>query len=409
MLFKKKYFFIIFTLLIIVSSIFYFNQINKEKTLYFYAHKEMKIIVDKYEKENPNINIKLIPLESEDDSRLKFILSSLKNQNKQVDIIDTDVIWTNILANNDLIHPLDHYFSNEYLDRFLSPSLKANIIDSKLYGIPYRTDTGILYYRKDLLNKYDQKVPKTYEELIEISKTIQKNEDIYGYGGSWNNYEGLTCNALEIFWSYGGKIELKNKKIIFNTKQNIKALKTMKKLINKNIAHPEILNFYSGNLRKEFLNGNLIFMRDWPTGWEKIEESNLKDKVGIKFLPYGALTGENKGTLGGWQLMVSKKSKYKDEAIDFIKFFVSYNVNKEFIINKTYLPVQKKLYNDKDVIKKMPFIKRNIALFSNSKSRPAINNYENFSKLFTDYLTQYLKSNITISELIEKIENISIK
>ncbi|MGM0378204.1 MAG: ABC transporter substrate-binding protein [Bacillota bacterium] len=409
MLFKKKYFFIVLTFIIIFSTIFYFNQKNKEKTLYFYAHPEMQKIVNKYEKENPNINIKLIPLESENDSRLQYILSELKNENKQVDIIDTDVIWTHILAENDLIHPLDHYFSNKYLDRFLSPSLKANIIDSKLYGIPYRTDTGILYYRKDLLNKYNQKVPKTYEELIEISKVIQSKEDIYGYGGSWNNYEGLTCNALEIFWSYGGEINFENNKIIFNKKQNIKALKTMKKLVNQNIAHPEILNFYSGDLRKEFLKGNLVFMRDWPTGWEKIQESSLKENVGITFLPYGSLTGENKGSLGGWQLTVSKKSNYKDEAIDFIKFFVSYNVNKDFIINKSYLPVQKKHFDDKDVVKKMPFIKRNIALFSNSKSRPTINNYENFSKLFTNYLTEYLKNKIDLSKLIKKMETISIK
>ena len=150
-------------------------------------------------------------------------------------------------------------------------------------------------------------------------------------------------------------------------------------------------------------------MRDWPTGWEKIQESNLKDKVGITFLPYGSLTGENKGALGGWQLTVSKKSNYKDEAVDFIKFFVSYNVKKDFIIKKSYLPVQNKLFNDEDVVKEMPFIKRNITLFSNSKSRPSINNYENFSQLFTDYLTKYLKDEISISKLIEKVENISIK
>jgi len=411
---NKNTIFVITGILLIISTTFLlYKKNNKQIVLSFYTHDDETVnyIINKFEEENKNITIDkvIIPLH---ENRLSFVKNALTDSSIQVDIIDSDIIWVYDLVANNLLSPLDMYFSTEELGDFLKSSINGNIINKQLYGIPYRTDTGVLYYRKDLLQKYNQKVPKTFDELIKSYKIISKSEDIYGYAGSWKNYEGMSCNMQELLWTFGGNINfdensIKNNQII-NTKENIKAFKKIKSLVDNGITHPDILDFYSGDLRKEFIKGNLLFMRDWPAGWNEISNNELsvvKDKVGISYLPYGSINGKNSGVLGGWQLMMANKSEHKEESIKFIKFFTNYENTQKIAIEKTYLPVIIDQYFDADIIEVMPFIKKNVELFGNSHHRPFISNYRYFSDILIKNVTAYLKDEIELDKMLEVMEN----
>ena len=407
--FKKVIVVIIALLLLTIGYLA--NKNYQTIELHFYSHDNPvshKIIED-FEKENPNINIVKVDIPKHED-RLGFIQRSIEDPTKSVDIIDSDIVWTYTLAKNNHAAAIDDYFSNAELNNFFSSALQGNIIDDKLYGIPYRTDTGILYYRKDLLNKYNQKVPKTYKELIEVYETIAQEENIYGLGGSWYPYEGLTCNAMELLWTYGGQLNTRpnHEGNIIDTEENRYAFKKMKALVDHGITHPDIFELKSKQLRQEFFNGNLLFMRDWPAGWHKIEESeklSIDEQVGITYLPLGKPDGDNSGALGGWQLMVSETSGHKDESIEFIKFFTNYKNNKKLILGMSYLPVRKDLYNDSEIISEIPFIKRNAKLFSNARHRPFHEDYVNFSQIYIDNISEYLKGEVTLDEFLETTES----
>src|SRR5690606_12242894 len=80
----------------------------------------------------------------------------------------------------------------------------------KLLAMPLYTDVGILYYRKDLLEKYNRPVPSSWQEMTDTAAYIQEQEraeghkDMWGYVWQGKAYEGLTCNALEWISSFGG-------------------------------------------------------------------------------------------------------------------------------------------------------------------------------------------------------------
>jgi ABC-type glycerol-3-phosphate transport system substrate-binding protein len=387
---------------------------NKEAQtveLHFYSHDNpvSQEIIERFEKEHPNISIIRVDIPKH-ENRLDFIEKAIEDPTKQVDLIDSDIVWTYTLAKNNHVAALDEYFTNAELNNFFPSALQGNIIDDKLYGIPYRTDTGILYYRKDLLNQYNQKIPKTYKELIQIYETISKDEDIYGFAGSWYPYEGLTCNAMELLWSYGGHLNTDpgHDTNIIDTDENRYAFKRMKTLVEDGITHPDIFDFKSSNLREAFINGDLLFMRDWPTGWHKIEESgklSIQDQVGITYLPLGKPNGDNSGALGGWQLMVTESSQHKEESIQFIKFFTNYENNKELILGMSYLPVRNDLYSDSEIISEIPFIKRNVKLFSNARHRPFHEDYVNFSQIYIENISEYLKGEVSLDEFLETTES----
>jgi len=387
------------------------NKKSQTVTLQFYSHANpvSNDIIEAFEEKNPTIDIIKVDIPKHED-RLGFIQRAIDDPTKPVDIIDTDIVWTYSLAKNNRVTAIDSYFTNAELNNFFSSALEGNIVDDKLYGVPYRTDTGILYYRKDLLNEYNQKVPTTYKELIQVYKNISEHEDIYGLGGSWYPYEGLTCNAMELLWSYGGDLDTESRHDgnIIDTDENRYAFKKMKALVDEGLTHPNIFELKSKQLREEFFAGNLLFMRDWPAGWHKIVESNklsVEEQVGITYLPLGTPDGDNSGALGGWQLMVSETSRHKKESIEFIKFFTNYENNKKLTLGMSYLPVRHDLYNDSEVISDIPFIKRNVKLFSNARHRPFHENYVSFSQIYIDNVSKYLKGEVTLDEFLKTTES----
>lgn len=397
-----------FILLVVVAGFYFTRETQEDITLHLYAHNEAITdeIIESFQEDYPYVSIKRYLIPKHND-RLAYVSDALNAPDQPVDIVDTDIVWTYTLAKNDLVIPLDDYFTSDELNVYLSSPLEGNIINNQLYGIPYRTDTGILYYRKDLLEKYNQPVPTTFKELMDTYNIIKNTEDIHGYAGSWYPYEGLTCNAMELLWTYGGSINLNSEANIINTPENKAAFKKIKKLIDDGLMHPEVMNFKSGDLRDAFIAGELLFMRDWPAGWDKIqnsEESVVKDQVGITYLPLGIPNGDNSGALGGWQMMVSEKSEHPEESIAFIKHFTNYENNKSLILSRTYLPVRKDLYDDPQVIEEMPFIKRNLELFNNSRHRPFHKDYVEFSQIYIDQVTKYFKGELSLEEFLEDTE-----
>ena len=147
-----------------------------------------------------------------------------------VDVFMVDVIWQGILAPHAV--DLKKYFKEDEIKAYFPRIIENNTVDGKLVSIPVYTDAGLLFYRTDLLEKYGYNAPpKTWEELAAMAKKIQDGEraagkpDFQGFVFQGRASEGLTGNALEWIYSYGGGSVIEpDKKITINNPNAIKAL-----------------------------------------------------------------------------------------------------------------------------------------------------------------------------------------
>jgi trehalose/maltose transport system substrate-binding protein len=293
-----------------------------------------------------------------------------------LDVINVDVVWPGMIKD----HLLDLRPYSGGVEKTHFPAIVANnTVDGKLIAMPWFTDAGLLYYRKDLLAKYGEKPPTTWEELTATAKKIQEGErkagnaDMQGFVFQAKAYEGLTCDAVEWLSSYGGgNIVDASGKVTVNNPGAVQALKTAASWIGT-IAPTGVLNYGEEDARGVFQNGNAVFMRNWPYAWSlgNGKDSPIVGKIGVSALPKGGANGKNAATLGGWQLAVSKYSKAPKEAAELVMYLTSSEVQKERAIKGSYNPTIPALYQDKEVLAAAPFFGSLYDVFTSAVPRPA--------------------------------------
>ncbi|HEX3210266.1 MAG TPA: ABC transporter substrate-binding protein [Geminicoccaceae bacterium] len=321
--------------------------------------------------------VKVISTPNSSTERLALYQQMLAANSADIDVYQIDVIWPGILASHFI--DLSKHIDKAQIDQNFKAIVDNNTVDGALVAMPWFTDAGVLYYRKDLLEKYGKKPPTTWQELSDTAKAVVDgerragNEKILGFVFQAKAYEGLTCDALEWVDSFGGGTLVDDKgKVTINNPKAAQALDFAASWIGK-IAPEGVLNYSEEESRGVFQSGNAVFMRNWPYAWKlgNAPDSAIKGKIGVAVLPMGGADGKHTATLGGWQLAVSKYSANPDAAADLVKYLTSYDEQKRRAIEGSYNPTIDKLYKDPDVLAASPFFGDLYDTFINAVARPS--------------------------------------
>jgi trehalose/maltose transport system substrate-binding protein len=344
---------------------------------------------------------------------LALLRQQFAAKSADLDVIMIDVVWPGVIK--DHLVDLKKYSKGAESKHF--PAIVANnTVDGKLLGMPWFTDAGLLFYRKDLVEKYGLKAPNTWDELTAAATKIQEGErkagsaDFQGFVFQAKAYEGLTCDALEWVHSFGGgDIVDKAGNITINNPQAAKALDTAASWIGT-IAPGGVLNYGEEDARGVWQNGKAAFMRNWPYAWSlgQAPDSVIKGKIGVAALPAGSGPGAKKAaTLGGWQLAVSKYSKNVDAAAALAMYMTSPEVQKKRAVGGSYNPTIPELYKDKDIVTANPFMGDLLDVFTNAVARPATATglkYPEVSNAFWDAAHDVMEKKSTGAEAVKKLE-----
>mgnify|MGYP003397670203 FL=1 len=168
----------------------------------------MKEMVEAWGKKT-GTRVEYIDSPADTNDRLALYQQYWAARSPDVDVYMIDVIWPGIVAPHAL--DLKPYLTEAELKEFFPRIVQNNTIRGKLTSLPFFTDAGILYYRKDLLEKYGYtSPPRTWNELEQMAERVMEgerragNRDFWGFVFQGKPYEGLTCDALEWIYSHGG-------------------------------------------------------------------------------------------------------------------------------------------------------------------------------------------------------------
>jgi multiple sugar transport system substrate-binding protein len=322
-----------------------------------------------------------------------LVTQKLRNRDPEMDVFFMDVIWPAEFAAAGWTLPLDQFFPAERQKEFIAAPIQANSYDGRIYGVPAFVDAGMLYYRKDLLDKYDLRPPQTWPELVRQAKLVLAQErDPYltGYSAQFKQYEGLICNMMEFIMSNGAT--LWNEDTLQSTLNDAKAkeaVRFVRDQIIGAISHRGVLAYQEPESLALFTQGKAVFHRNWPYAWEVANDpqrSKVAGKVGI--LPLPAFPGQKTvATLGGWQFGISRFSRNPQLAWQFVEHMTSSETQKRIALYTGRGPARKALYRDPEILKKNPQFEFQYETFALATPRPRTPVYLPLSNIMQRYFS----------------------
>src|SRR5919204_1833624 len=325
------------------------------------SHKRDLLLAAKFNAQT-GIKVKVVPHPKESDASYSQLARNFSSKSSAIDVMMLDVVWTGAFAPY-LVNLKPQLGS--LAKKHAQGIIQNDTINGKLIAMPWFGDFGILYYRTDLLKKYGYKSPPTtWSQLGAMAKKVQdgeqkSNKNFYGFVFQGNSYEGLTCDALEWVASAGGGHFIDGGKVTIDNKNAAQILDAMRQQVGK-LTPRGVTSFDEEGARNVFASGDAMFMRNWPYAYAANLTSPVKGKYSVTVLPHGA-NGPSVGTVGGWQLGVSKYSKHKDAAIELVRYLTSAPVQKFDAIFNSNVPTIVSVAKNKAVVKANPYLKPQIA------------------------------------------------
>ena len=321
--------------------------------------------VDTWNKAHPKETVRLVELPESADQQRQQMVQNAQTKSDAYTVLNLDVVWTAEFAANRWVTalPKDQFA----LDKFLPSAVATGEYRGAMYAAPWKTDAGLLYYRKDLLRKAGiDAPPKTWAEL---RADCGKVEGVDCYAGQFDKYEGLTCNFSEAVDSAGGTVVDEQGKPNVNTPQAKQGLDFLVQGFRSGMIPRAAITYEEEHARRAFEKGGLLFLRQWPYQWALSNKApRIKGKFDVAPLP--GLNGPGAPTLGGHNLAISSFAKNKATALDFIKYLTSENSERLNLLASSEAPTLASLYDEPALQKKLPYLPTLKASLLNAKPRP---------------------------------------
>ena len=292
--------------------------------------KSLTSLTEKFMAENPNIKVTLQNQSSYKDLQQK-ITATVASPKDLPTMPQAYPDWMFNPIKDNLVTDLTPYIENETLkfDNYedILPSFReAAKIDGKIYGMPFNKSTEVLWYNKTLLDELGLKAPTTYDELVQVAKTIKEKKGIAGAG----------FDSLNTYYTTFLKTEGKTFDSSFDvtSEASAKALNYYLEGVKEGyfrIAGTD--NYLSG----PFGNGTVAMYVGSNAG-ENFVKQGVGDKFEVAAAPYPTSASLQQGT--DLYVFSSATAEQKTAAYMFLKFLTTKENQITWASETGYMPVR---------------------------------------------------------------------
>ena len=375
-------------------------------------------LINKFNKQNKGeIKATLREMPANASTHYDKLTTEFQAGGGDIDVIGGDVIWAIQFAAQGWILDLSDDFPESEQQKFLPGPLSAMQYEGGVYGIPWFTDAGILYYRKDLLEQAGfSGPPETWDELKEMAlKTAQDTGTKNGFVFQGMNYEGGVCNGCEHIWTHGGEVlsNVTSGEVVVDSPEALAAMETYRSMVADGVAPEAVANYDETTSVPVFGEGDAVFLRSWPGDYalfglpsKEGGYPNVKqEQVGIAPMPVAEPGMHSYSALGGWNQFVNAQTDIQEEAVAFAQFMTETEQEKLLGTEGGLRPTRKALYDDPEVLKALPGLEQQKPIiFNNAKSRPVTEFYGDMSLELAEQFNNVLTGDTSPQQAVETLQ-----
>ena len=372
----------------------------------FFGKEGLGELVKAFNESQSRITVKFIELPPPSSSTEVYqgLVQQLARRNGTPDVFSQDVIWIAGFASAGWALPLDEYFPQDKRADYFPGTMAACTYGGKLTALPWFVDSGMFYYRKDLVEKHGGKMPETWADMATMAAEAQKTGDAkFGYLWQGKQAEVLVCDAVEIIASNGGSIlSADGKSSVIGDDAAVAAIQFLYDTINKTRISPQnVLSWDEEPSRQPFTSGEAMFMRNWSYVYPIAQDpkaSHVVDKVAVAPLPHFA-GGKSSACLGGYQLGVNANSKKREAAIEFLTWMSSPETQTRLALNFGLAPSRPAIFQDAKLKAEQPFMASLQNVFTGATPRPITPQYAKVTLALQSSISNALVSGNVKAEL----------
>jgi multiple sugar transport system substrate-binding protein len=332
------------------------------------------------------------------------LVQQLARRNGTPDVFTQDVVWIAEFAGAGWALPLDEYFDSNATKAFFPGVVRACTFKNKLTALPWFVDSGMLYYRTDLLEGAGAKPPTTWAELTDTAKALQSSGKAkFGYLWQGKQAEVLVCDLVEVVASNNGSILSEDgASAQLNQPNAVAAVQLLHDTINASKISPsDVLSWDEEPSRRPFTSGQAAFLRNWSYVYaiaQDPKESSVVGKVGVVPLPHFA-GGQSAACLGGYQYGVNAATKNREAAIDFLTWMSSPETQLRFALRGGLAPSRPEVFADAQLGREQPFMQQLKGVFAGATPRPVTPKYAQVTLAIQSGVSRALVSGNVQTEL----------
>lgn len=356
-----------------------------------------------YNKSHPDVKIATSMIPNPD-----FLtkLRASATSNTLPDIAIGDLVWVPQIEQIGSLADLGPLLPAETLGD-INPALTSfGNIEDRQVSVPVSANNLAYMYNKTIFEEAGldpEKPPATWEELMEVGKTILEETGKPGYDlftEAGDNGEGLTWNFQVNLWQAGGEFLTEdNSAAAFNTPEGAKALQFWVDLIESGVSpYAKWGEFEKGQ-------GGSAQEGSWMVG---IWAADPPFDFGVAKAPYPS-DGEPATNLGGEQAMVFDNSEAEAEAAaDFLTWFLEAENVTKWSQETGMLPVTNSVAESSEYLdwvsstepRLLPYVEQ----MADAHARPNTPLYPQISLAFAQEIEKALSGDASVEEALAAAE-----
>jgi multiple sugar transport system substrate-binding protein len=282
-------------------------------------------LVAAWNAENPDRKINLTYIEhSEMVPKLAQAIAS----GEVPDLMGMDLIYAPQFEKAGQLEDITDLIGDDPLLETIAPGHRAvATYEGRLYGTPLYLDVSVLFWNKDLYKEAGldpEKPPTNLQEIHDHAKAITALGD-----GTYGYYLAGNCSGCNIFtfgpliWASGGKIEAKECGDEPLVGDNIPTVLEWARMMHKEkLIDPAAQAETGATFAEVFGSGKVGIMGTGNFNVVAAKAQKPGIDLGVTLLP-GLETGQVASFAGGDIVTIPKGSKRIPDAVDFMKFILS--------------------------------------------------------------------------------------
>lgn len=249
------------------------------------------------------------------------------------------------------------YQALEFRSKLNPAMLHLGSKDGRVYALPFCADVSALYWNKDLFREAGldpEKPPQTWSQLIEYASKLTKG-DVYGYAFGAGSSPLMMFTFMPYVWGNGGQyLSPDSKKAAINCPEAVEALQFFVDMVNKHKVAPEGCVTYTSQVTNLFKTGKAAMIVQGNFLIQRLATDAPGLNYGVALIPRNE--GKNHSSFAGGELIaVPKQSKNPGEAMEFIRFALSRDVQVDVFARNGNIPVRSDFYDNEYFTKELRY------------------------------------------------------